>query len=224
MEFGLGYGLHFSWHGVHIHNIVTTWSARSLFIPGKRWHVCQPPNDTFSVFVPYGQQLHHCSGAGLVIIQCAPWGATRRGGLHLVLLHKDSGWRVLFGGKSKQKVVGSLFIVRASTRPSRSHYYSGATPRVRLMTPSFSHVTSTYWKLASTMPLLDLPLVGTERHGYPWVPTDQGSKVPVKWTRPARSPADLQVGPETLSTTLKTSDDLIQIPEDLPGLWHKFLP
>jgi hypothetical protein len=50
----------------------------------------------------------------------------------------------------------------------------------------------------------------------------------VKWTRPARSPADLQVGPETLSTiptTLeKTSDDLIQTPEDLPGLWRKFLP
>jgi hypothetical protein len=61
-------------------------------------------------------------------------------------------------------------------------------------------------------------------HGSP--PT----KVPevlVKWTRPARSPADLQVGPKTLSTTLqpwKTLDDLIQIREDLPGLWRKSLP
>jgi hypothetical protein len=31
----------------------------------------------------------------------------------------------------------------------------------------------------------------------------------VKWTRPARSPADLQVGPETLSPTAATFDDLI---------------
>jgi hypothetical protein len=41
------------------------------------------------------------------------------------------------------------------------------------------------------------------------------------------APADLQVGPKTISTTLqpwKTLDDLIQIPEDLPGLWRKSLP
>jgi hypothetical protein len=31
--------------------------------------------------------------------------------------------------------------------------------------------------------------------------------VPLKWTRPARSPADLQVGLETLSTTPVTLDD-----------------
>jgi hypothetical protein len=45
-------------------------------------------------------------------------------------------------------------------------------------------------------------------------------EVPVKWTRPTRSPTDLQVGPETLSSILATLDDLIQIAEDLPGLWR----
>jgi hypothetical protein len=58
-------------------------------------------------------------------------------------------------------------------------------------------------------------------HGSP--PT-KVPKVPVKWTRPARSPADLQVGPKTLSTTPMTFDDLIQIRGDLPGLWRKLLP
>jgi hypothetical protein len=42
-------------------------------------------------------------------------------------------------------------------------------------------------------------------HGSP--PT-RVPEVPVKWTRPARSPADLQVGPETLSTILVTLEDL----------------
>jgi hypothetical protein len=58
-------------------------------------------------------------------------------------------------------------------------------------------------------------------HGSP--PT-RVPEVPVKWIRPARSPADLQVGPETLSTTPATLDDLLQISEDLPGLWFKFPP
>jgi hypothetical protein len=49
---------------------------------------------------------------------------------------------------------------------------------------------------------------GLERHGYLWVHTDQGPEVPVKWTQPARSPTDLQVGPETLSTTPTTLEDL----------------
>jgi hypothetical protein len=44
----------------------------------------------------------------------------------------------------------------------------------------------------------------SERHGYPRSPPTMVPKVPVKWTRPVRSPADLQVGPETLSTTLAT--------------------
>jgi hypothetical protein len=39
-------------------------------------------------------------------------------------------------------------------------YCSGATTRVRLTTPSFSYVTSTYWNPASTTSLLDLPTVG----------------------------------------------------------------
>jgi hypothetical protein len=42
-------------------------------------------------------------------------------------------------------------------------------------------------------------------HGSP--PTGV-PEVPVKWTRPARSPADLQVGPETLSTIPATLEDL----------------
>jgi hypothetical protein len=33
-------------------------------------------------------------------------------------------------------------------------------------------------------------------------------EVPVKWTQPVRSPADLQVGPETLSTIPATLEDL----------------
>jgi hypothetical protein len=42
-------------------------------------------------------------------------------------------------------------------------------------------------------------------HGSP--PT-RVLEVPVKWTRPARSPTDLQVGPKTLSTILATLEDL----------------
>jgi hypothetical protein len=46
-------------------------------------------------------------------------------------------------------------------------------------------------------------------------------EVPAKWTRRARSPIDLQVGPETLSTNPATSDILIQIADDLPVLRGK---
>jgi hypothetical protein len=78
-----------------------------------------------------------------MILQCACW--------RLTLLYKDSRWLVLLSGKSilkhKQKVVGSMFILRASTRPSRSAY----TSRVRLMMPSSFHVTST---AGSPLPLL----------------------------------------------------------------------
>jgi hypothetical protein len=52
-------------------------------------------------------------------------------------------------------------------------------------------------------------------------------EVPVKWTQPARSPADLQVGLLTFLQSRrpwKTSDDLIKTPKDLSGLWRKFLP
>jgi hypothetical protein len=42
-------------------------------------------------------------------------------------------------------------------------------------------------------------------HGSP--PTSV-LEVPAKWTRPARSPTDLQVGPKTLSTDLVTLKDL----------------
>jgi hypothetical protein len=39
-------------------------------------------------------------------------------------------------------------------------------------------------------------------------PLTRVPKVSIKWTRPARSPADLQVGPETLSTIPTTLEDL----------------
>jgi hypothetical protein len=39
-------------------------------------------------------------------------------------------------------------------------------------------------------------------------PLTRVSEVSVKWTRPARSPSDLQVGPETLSTIPATLEDL----------------
>jgi hypothetical protein len=42
-------------------------------------------------------------------------------------------------------------------------------------------------------------------HGSP--PT-RVPEVLVKWSQPARSPADLQVGPETLSTIPATQEDL----------------
>jgi hypothetical protein len=61
-------------------------------------------------------------------------------------------------------------------------------------------------------------------HGSP--PT-RVLEVPVKWTRPARSSTDLQVGLETLFAARrpwKTSDDLIQIAGDLPGLRGKPSP
>jgi hypothetical protein len=49
---------------------------------------------------------------------------------------------------------------------------------------------------------------GLERHGYPWSPPTRVPEVPIKWTRLARSPANLQVGPETLSTIPVTLEDL----------------
>jgi hypothetical protein len=45
-------------------------------------------------------------------------------------------------------------------------------------------------------------------HGYPWSPPTRVLEVLIKWTRPSRSPADLQVGPKTLSTISATMEDL----------------
>jgi hypothetical protein len=39
-------------------------------------------------------------------------------------------------------------------------------------------------------------------------PLTRVPEVPIKWTQPARSPADMQVGPETLSLTPATLEDL----------------
>jgi hypothetical protein len=42
------------------------------------------------------------------------------------------------------------------------------------------------------------PRSGLERHGYPWVSTDQARDRPDKWVRPTRRHADLSVGPTDL--------------------------
>jgi hypothetical protein len=93
------------------------------------------PNSIFPTFCLQAAAAASLLGTGSVPAQCA------RGLLHddklwrLVLPYEDSRYFVLFNGKSifslKQKAVGSQFILRASTRPSRSPYCSGATPRVR---------------------------------------------------------------------------------------------
>jgi hypothetical protein len=59
----------------------------------------------------------------------------------------------------KQKAVGRGLILRASTRPSRSPYCSGATHECVYAAPSFLNVASTYRKHASVTSPLDLPLV-----------------------------------------------------------------
>jgi hypothetical protein len=80
-----------------------------------------------------------------------------------VLPCEDSRYFVLFNGKSifslKQKAIGSRFVLLASTQLSRSPYCSGATPLVRLVTPSFFYIISTYRKQASVTPLLDLRFI-----------------------------------------------------------------
>jgi hypothetical protein len=52
-------------------------------------------------------------------------------------------------------------------------------------------------------------------------------KVPVKWTRPVEAPPTYKWAQRPypqIRRLWKTSDNLIQIPEDLPGLWRKLLP
>jgi hypothetical protein len=56
---------------------------------------------------------------------------------------------------------------------------------------------------------------GLVRHGYPWVPTDQGPRGPYrvgptcqKLSRLARNSVGLQVGLKTLSTVLVTLEEL----------------
>jgi hypothetical protein len=62
------------------------------------------------------------------------------------------------------------------------------------MHPSdFITVTSSLcFDMTSFLPLRLHVNRGLVRHGYPWV-----LEIPVRWTRLARSPVDLQVGPET---------------------------
>jgi hypothetical protein len=61
-------------------------------------------------------------------------------------------------------------------------------------------------------------------HGSP--PT-RVLEIHVKWARPARSLTDLQVARRPYlkpRRPRKTSGDLTQTPEDLPGMWRKLLP
>jgi hypothetical protein len=62
--------------------------------------------------------------------------------------------------------------------------------------------------MTSSLPLRIHVDRGLVRHGYPWVPTDQGPRGPCQVTRPARIPVDLQVGLETLSAAPTTLEDL----------------
>jgi hypothetical protein len=93
--------------------------------------------------------------------------------------------------------------------------------RIFFFDPRAPYATSAvpFLPFASTRPCLSryayTSIGGLRDMGTHGSPSTRIPEVPVKWTRPNRSPADLQVGPETLSTT---SDDLIQIVEDLPSL------
>jgi hypothetical protein len=61
--------------------------------------------------------------------------------------------------------------------------------------------------LASPIETLNEFLPSTGTHGSP---VTRVLEVPTKWTQPVRSPADLRVGPETLSTIPETLEDHIQ--------------
>jgi hypothetical protein len=52
-------------------------------------------------------------------------------------------------------------------------------------------------------------------------PPSRVPDVSAKWTRSAKNPADLQVGPRTLSTYPTTTGDLILIPKDLRYLEYE---
>jgi hypothetical protein len=65
---------------------------------------------------------------------------------------------------------------------------------------------------------------GLERHGYPWVPTDQGPGGPCQVDPTCQKPHRPASGPGDLIHNPKTSDDLIQTPEGMPSLWRKLLP
>jgi hypothetical protein len=82
---------------------------------------------------------------------------------YLVLLCGDSRCFVYFPREEhpfpKRKAVGRRLILRASTRPSRSPYCSGATLRVRLCDALFSPRRLDLRKLASVTSPLDLPSV-----------------------------------------------------------------
>jgi hypothetical protein len=69
-------------------------------------------------------------------------------------------------------------------------------------------MSSLRFNVTSSQPLRLHVDQGLKRHGYPWVPPNRVPEVPVKWTRPVRSPADLQVGLETLSSIRATLEDL----------------
>jgi hypothetical protein len=98
------------------------------------------------------------------------------------------GWKNEFGSFNHETL---KFLMHF--RESRSSLYFTHTHRFFL----FLYI---YIFISFSLYLTDMGI-----HGSP--PT-RVPEVPVKWTRPARSPTDLQVDPETLSTILVTLEDL----------------
>jgi hypothetical protein len=142
VEFGLGCHLHFSWRGVLIHNIVTTWSARSLSASRSADTSATRLMTTFQILSHSGRTCISASSRSRVCT-VRPWGAMRQAFWRLALLCRDSRWLVLLSGKSilkqKQKFVCSRFILRHQP-DLPPPYCSGATPQVCLTTPPSSTI------------------------------------------------------------------------------------
>jgi hypothetical protein len=71
------------------------------------------------------------------------------------------------------------------------------------------------------------PVWGLRDMGTHGSPLTRVPKVTIKWTQPARSSATYKWAPRPYQQPRrpwKTSGDLIQTLEDLPGLWRKLLP
>jgi hypothetical protein len=111
-------------------------------------------------------------------------------------------WLTVLAGQSQE--IKHALDVRLRMRPG-GFFFFGSPCTLR----DFIAVTSSSrFDVTSSLPLRLHVDRGLVRHGYPWVPTDQGPRGPVKWTRPARRSADLQVGLETSSAALVTLEDL----------------
>jgi hypothetical protein len=69
-------------------------------------------------------------------------------------------------------------------------------------------MSSLHFDVTSSLPLHLHVDRGLVRHGYPWVPTDQGPGDPCQVDSTYQKPCRLASGPETLSTVLATLEDL----------------